>query len=225
MTRKSKGAPFQMRSGNATPFKNMASSYVQPADSPIQEGDSPMKQAWLIKKAIKYTPRVTKYVKGLFSKSDEMTETVKKVEKGLKNPKGKKVTVKPKTNTKTNTKKTVDHTKRNLDIKVEKPVLDKRTKGYKDAYKAGKESVEVVVPKAKGLSTTKKALIGVGVGTAATKGYELGSWAWEKFLHPKADPTLTLDGIGGYLDKENKIITSEGDTLDLSKNVIKKGDY
>jgi len=248
MTRRAKGAPFQMRSGNATPFKNMGSSYVQPTRSPIQNEGSPVKQiGTLIKKAAKYAPGITKYVKGLFSKSDDIVETVKKVEKGLKNPKSKKVTVKSKpkpkgntkTNTKTNTKKTdtkktdtFDPTKRDLDIKVDPKKTElklnkdgsynKNSKIYKDIFKAGKEST-VPTPKFpklnKGWKWTKAA--------AQTAGF---TWAGNKIYNMATDGSgsetdLSVKDIGGYLDEPNKLITSEGDTLDLSKNVIKKGDY
>jgi len=229
MTRKAKGVPFQMRSGNATPFKNMGSSYVQPTHSPIQNEGSPVKQiGTLIKKAVKYAPGVTKYVKGLFSKSDEMAETVKKV----KNAKPKKVTVKPKTKTKKPTQKEIiaeleQKLAKKTELKLDKHGnIKKSSKEYKDIFKKGVESVPTTTVPAPKFPKLNK-MYNITKGLATTTGVVYGADQIYNMATSGSDDesNTSVKDIGGYLDEPNKLITSEGDTLDLSKNVIKKGDY
>lgn len=207
MTRKAKGAPFQMRSGNATPFKNMASSYVQPAVSPVQKADSPLQQAnpalWIAAKIAKNTPRVTKYVKGLynktFAKSDDVADLVKKQ--------------KDKANSKTK-----DLTKRDYDIKVD----NRKSKAtiMKEAYEAGVKSVPTVTaaapsnyPKLKKVYNVTKGLVNIaGAGIVGNEIYKMG----------KSSDKTSVEDIGGYLDKPKNtyIKGADGDSTDYSPYIV-----
>jgi len=221
MTRKAKGAPFQMRSGNATPFKNMASSYVQPAVSPVQKADSPLQQPnpalWIAAKIAKNTPRVTKYVKGLynktFAKSDNVADLVKKQ--------------KDKAKTKTKTK---DLTKRNLDIKVET-----KTPDTPDFVKDGRWNEKTLIDKA--IEHGKKSVPTAAAVTPSkypklktayniTKGLVTGTGAVylgdQIYQSAKGSDNTSIEDIGGYLDKPKNtyIKSADGDSTDYSPYIV-----
>ena len=211
MTRKAKGAPFQMRSGNATPFKNMASSYVQPAVSPVQNTDSPLQQAnpalWIAAKIAKNTPRVTKYVKGLynktFTKSDDVADLVKKQ--------------------KDKATKTKDLTKRDYDIKVENRAFDGRNAKQTIANKAfaeGAKSVPTVTaaatPKFPKLNKVYNVTKNLLAGSSAVY---LGDQIYQS---AKGSDNTSVEDIGGYLDKPKNtyIKGADGDSTDYSPYIV-----
>jgi hypothetical protein len=211
MTRKAKGAPFQMRSGNATPFKNMASSYAQPASSPIQEGDSPLQQAnpalWIAAKIAKNTPRVTKYVKGLYNKTFTKSDDVAKLVKKQKD----KAT------------KTKDLTKRDYDIKVENQAFDGRNakqtianKAYAEGVKSVPTVAAVTPSKYPKLKTAYNITKGLVTGTGAVY---IGDQIYQS---AKGSGNTSVEDIGGYLDKPKNtyIKSADGDSTDYSPYIV-----